>query len=137
MEIILISLCVFFVIFYLFRPTSKSEEENLMDDAIGSKISDYLIKPVNPNQILLSIKKNIDKKRLVSEKTTSEYLKEFQAIGMALHHNMTFEEWVSVYQKLVFWELELSNTDNDGMEEIIASQKAEANHLFSKYIHSL
>ena len=113
---------------------TKSEEENLMDDAIGSKISDYLIKPVNPNQILLSIKKNIDKKRLVSEKTTSEYLKEFQSIGMALHHNMTFEEWISVYKKLVFWELELSKSGNDGMEEIIASQKSEANHLFSKFV---
>ena len=67
---------------------TKSEEEQIMEDAIGSKISDYLIKPVNPNQILLSVKKNLDEKRLVSEKTTSDYRMEFRDIAMRLGDRM-------------------------------------------------
>jgi CheY-like chemotaxis protein len=113
---------------------TKSEEEDLMDDAIGSKISDYLIKPVNPKQILLSIKKNIHTKRLVSKKTASDYLKEFQNIGSALNHQMSFKDWYDVYQKIIYWELELENSNDPGLEEIIGSQKIEANQLFCKYI---
>src|SRR6185312_8295594 len=113
---------------------TKSEEEAIMDDAIGSKISDYLIKPVNPGQILLSIKKNIDKNRLVSEKTMSNYQQEFRNISMMLSDNLSIKEWEDVYKKLVFWELELEKSTDTGMKEILAMQKSEANTLFSKYI---
>src|SRR5215510_12266459 len=89
---------------------TKSEEETIMEDAIGSKISDYLIKPVNPNQILLSIKKNLENKRLISEKTATAYQQEFRNIGMTLSDKLTFEEWKDVYKKLVYWELELEQT---------------------------
>lgn len=113
---------------------TKSEEENLMEDAIGSKIDDYLIKPVNPKQILLTIKKNLDNKRLVNEKTSSAYQQEFRRLGMTLNDNLNFDEWVEVYKKLVFWELELEKLEDQQMHEILTMQKAEANMLFSKYV---
>jgi CheY-like chemotaxis protein len=114
---------------------TKSEEETIMDDAIGSKISDYLIKPVNPGQILLSIKKNIDKNRLISEKTTSKYQQEFRNIGMMLGDNMNSKGWEELYKKLIYWELELEKSGGDAsMKEIYHMQKTEANTLFSKFI---
>jgi len=113
---------------------TKNEEEYLMEDAIGSKISDYLIKPVNPRQILLTIKKIIDNKRLVTEKTTSAYQQEFRTLGMTLNEISTLEEWKDAYRKLVFWELELEKLDDSGMHEILTLQKSEANALFSKFV---
>ena len=113
---------------------TKSEEESIMEDAIGSKISDYLIKPVNPNQILLSLKKNLENKRLISEKTSSVYQQEFRNIGMSLSDNLSYQEWVEVYKKLVYWELELEKSKDGSMSEILVMQKQEANHLFGKFI---
>jgi DNA-binding response OmpR family regulator len=113
---------------------TKSEEEHIMEDAIGSKISDYLIKPVNPNQILLSIKKNLENKRLISEKTTSGYQQEFRNIGMSLSDKLSFNEWCDVYRKLVYWELELENTRDNSMAEVLKMQKSEANLLFARFI---
>jgi DNA-binding response OmpR family regulator len=115
---------------------TKSEEEHLMEDAIGSKISDYLIKPVNPNQILLSLKKILDNKRLVSEKTTSNYQQEFRQIGMALSDRLSWEQWVEVYKKLVFWELELDKSEDESMIGILQMQKSEANKMFGKFIEN-
>lgn len=113
---------------------TKSEEEAIMEDAIGSKISDYLIKPVNPKQILLTIKKNLDNKRLISEKTTSGYQQDFRNIGMTLSDRLNTQEWVDVYRKLVYWELELGNTADSGMADILKMQKSEANAQFGKFI---
>ncbi|HET8854838.1 MAG TPA: response regulator, partial [Salinimicrobium sp.] len=113
---------------------TKSEEEYIMEEAIGSKISDYLIKPVNPNQILLSIKKNLDHSRLISEKTTSSYQQEFRKIAMNMAMINSFEGWAELYQKLVYWEIELENIEDSGMFEILESQKAEANSQFCKFI---
>jgi len=113
---------------------TKSEEEYIMDEAIGSKIADYLIKPVNPNQILLSLKKTLEHSRLISEKTTSDYQQEFRKISMELATVNSFDEWNSLYQKLLHWELELENIDDDGLTEILESQKEEANAQFFKFI---
>lgn len=113
---------------------TKSEEEYIMEEAIGSKIADYLIKPVNPNQILLSLKKNLDHSRLVSEKTTSNYQQEFRKISMDLAMVNTYDEWCELYKKLVHWELELEDIDDTGMLEILESQKSEANSQFFKFI---
>ncbi|MBR9846784.1 MAG: PglZ domain-containing protein [Algicola sp.] len=113
---------------------TKSEEEYIMEEAIGNKIADYLIKPVNPNQILLSLKKNLDHSRLVSEKTTSNYQQEFRKIAMDLSMVNSFEEWSELYQKLVYWELRLEDIEDVGMTEILESQKNEANHQFGKFI---
>ncbi|MBS1634526.1 MAG: PglZ domain-containing protein [Bacteroidetes bacterium] len=113
---------------------TKSEEEYIMEDAIGSKIADYLIKPVNPNQILLSLKKNLDNKRLVSEKTNTEYRKEFAQIGMRLSDNLNWEEWADVYKKIVYWELEMDKAQDKSMIEVLKMQKADANTQFFKFI---
>jgi len=113
---------------------TKSEEEYIMEEAIGSKIADYLIKPVNPHQILLSLKKNLDHSRLVSEKTTSSYQQEFRKIAMDMSMINTYEGWVELYQKLVYWELQLEDIEDSGMFEILESQKTEANTQFCKFI---
>ncbi|GAA3607420.1 PglZ domain-containing protein [Flavivirga amylovorans] len=113
---------------------TKSEEEYIMEEAIGNKIADYLIKPVNPNQILLSLKKNLDNSRLVSEKTTSNYQQEFRKIAMDLSMVNSYEEWVNLYQKLIYWEIQLEDIEDPGMFEILESQKNEANIQFGKFI---
>jgi CheY-like chemotaxis protein len=113
---------------------TKSEEEHIMEEAIGSKIADYLIKPLNPNQILLSVKKILDNKRLVSEKTTQSYQQDFRTLMMEMNERMDYEEWVEIYKKLIFWELEIEGTSNKDMEEIFETQKAEANINFTKFI---
>ena len=113
---------------------TKSEEEYIMEEAIGSKIADYLIKPVNPNQILLSLKKNLDHSRLISQKTTLDYQKEFRKITMEMAMVNSYEDWIELYKKLIFWELELENIDDQSMIEILESQKTEANSQFGKFI---
>jgi CheY-like chemotaxis protein len=113
---------------------TKTEEETIMEDAIGSNISDYLIKPVNPNQILLSLKKTLENKKLVSEKTTHQYQQEFRNIGMEISNKLTFNEWTEVYKKLIFWELKLEKSNDEGMNQVLAMQKNEANEVFTKFI---
>lgn len=113
---------------------TKSEEEHIMEDAIGSKISDYLIKPVNPNQILLSVKKNLDKSRLVSERTSSGYQRQFRQISMQLMEKMDAEEWAELYRKLIYWELELEDSEDKGMLEVFSMQQNEAQSQFVKFI---
>ena len=94
---------------------TKSEEERIMEEAIGSQIVDYLIKPINPNQILLSLKKNLDHSRLVSEKTTLDYQKEFRKIAMDMAMERSYEDWTELYKKLLFWELKLENIEDQNM----------------------
>ncbi|MFD0932165.1 PglZ domain-containing protein [Psychroflexus salinarum] len=113
---------------------TKSEEEYIMEEAIGSKIADYLIKPVNPNQILLSLKKNLDHSRLISEKTTLNYQQEFRKISMEMTNVNSYQEWIDLYLKLIYWELELETVEDSGMFEILESQKIEANIEFCKFI---
>ncbi len=115
---------------------TKSEEEYIMEEAIGSKIADYLIKPVNPNQILLSLKKNLDHSRLISEKTTSNYQQEFRKIAMDMAMVNSYEEWAEMHQRLIYWELELENIEDSSMFEILETQKNEANNQFGKYINN-
>lgn len=113
---------------------TKNEEEDLMEEAIGSQITDYLIKPVKSQQIQLTLKKIVDNKRLIKEKTQSNYQQEFQRLFMRMQDHLDHEEWAELYKKLVFWELELEKSNTVEMAEILASQKAEANKEFSKYI---
>lgn len=113
---------------------TKNEEENIMEEAIGSQIADYLIKPVRPNQILLSIKKLTENKRLVSEKTSTNYRQEFQNISMELNNVNDHVEWAELYKKLIYWELELEKADNPDMKNILDMQKAEANKEFFKFV---
>ncbi len=112
---------------------TKNEEEDIMDQAIGSKIADYLIKPVNPKQILLALKKNIHQREIVQEVTQTGYRQEFSRIGMQLSEDLTPEEWTELYRRLVYWELELSEGDG-AMGDMLRMQKEEANAAFAKFV---
>ena len=112
---------------------TKSEEENIMNQAIGQKIADYLIKPVNPSQILLTLKKHLNKRELQSEVIDTTYRQNFQQISLQINDSYTLDDWKDVYRKLVFWELELSSTNSE-MSEMLRTQKAEANSAFSKFV---
>ena len=112
---------------------TKSEEENIMNQAIGNKIADYLIKPVNPNQILLSIKKNLHSSAIVSAQATNDYQQEFQKISMAISNANTIDDWYEIYNMLVHWELKLSAAETN-MDELLQMQKTEANNTFAKFV---
>jgi len=113
---------------------TKNEEENVMEEALGSQISAYLIKPVNPHQILLTLKQIFENKRLVREKTSSEYQQEFRQIFMEINSGLDYEEWAETYKKIINWELKIDESNSTEMAEILATQKSEANAAFSKYI---
>ena len=112
---------------------TKSEEEDIMNQAIGAKIADYLIKPVNPSQILLTLKKNIHKKEIITETTNTNYQQNIGRIAMQINNAATYEDWVEVYKSLVYWELELEHADNN-MSEMLRMQKEEANNLFARFV---
>ena len=112
---------------------TKSEEEDIMNQAIGQQIADYLIKPVNPNQILLTLKKNIHRREIVTEAVQSGYQQQFQQLSMQIMDCRTWDEWTDIYKRLVRWELELSATDSQ-MTEMLQMQKEEANRGFAKYV---
>lgn len=112
---------------------TKSEEESIMNQAIGNKIADYLIKPVNPNQLLLSIKKNVHKNVIISEAAAVGYQQEFRRIGMQINDSLTTGDWIEVYKKLVYWELELESSQVQ-MAEMLRMQKQEANKSFCKFV---
>ena len=112
---------------------TKSEEENIMDMAIGNKIADYLIKPVNPSQILMTLKKHIHKRDIINTQTTTSYRQEFMQIGSQLNNTVTYEDWYDLYKKLVYWDFKLTETDNE-LRDLLKSQKSEANAFFAKYI---
>ena len=121
------------------RPTTpvimvtKSEEEDLMDKAIGSKIADYLVKPVHPSQMLLLIKKHVHSQQLVTEKTTADYQAEFGRIAISMLNASTFQQWAAIYRKLVNWDIELSTSD-ESIREILQQQKVEANRAFGRFV---
>ncbi len=113
---------------------TKSEEENIMEEAIGKEISDYLIKPVNPNQILLSLKKTLQNEKLIKDSNISEYQQEFRNLSLKMMDISSYDEWIEFYLEIIDWELKLSDIDDDTMIEILNNQKIEANSLFSKFI---
>ncbi len=113
---------------------TKNEAEDVMEEAIGSQITDYLIKPVNPSQILLTLKKIVDERRLVREKTTSDYQQDFRQLLMQINSGLNKEEWVDTYKKIINWELKLDDSNSDQMGEILSVQKREANAEFSKFV---
>ena len=113
---------------------TKNEEEQIMEEAIGAKIADYLIKPLNPSQILLSVKKILDNKRIITERTNLSYQQEFRNITMAFHDDLDHNEWVEIYRKLVYWELEIDKTENKSMAEVLTMQKEEANNRFARFV---
>ncbi len=115
---------------------TKSEEEEIMEEAIGARIADYLIKPLNPNQILLSVKKILDNKRIVSEHTNHGYQQEFMQLSMDLQDVDDFKGWAEIFKKLVYWQIEIDNTEDKSMEEVLNNQRVEANQQFSDFIEN-
>ena len=113
---------------------TKNEAENIMEEALGSQITDYLIKPVNPNQILLSLKRILDNKRLIREKTSSAYQQDFRNILMDINSGLDLEGWRKVYESIVNWEIRIDASQSDEMREILAMQKQEANREFSRFV---
>lgn len=113
---------------------TKSEEEALMEEAIGSEIADYLIKPVKPNQVLLALKKNLDQKRLVTEITTTGYRQEFTEISGMINRAVSIDDWYNIYRKLTYWELELDKSNDPGMHEILNDQVAGAESAFCRFV---
>jgi DNA-binding response OmpR family regulator len=113
---------------------TKSEEESIMEDAIGSNIADYLIKPVKPNQILLSLKRNLENKKLVSEKTTLGYQQDFRNIGLEIGSHLNHHEWTEIYRKLVRWEIDLEKSKDEGIMQVLNMQQDEANAVFGRFI---
>ncbi len=113
---------------------TKSEEEHIMNDAIGGKIADYLIKPLNPNQILLSVKKLLENKQLIDQKTNMNYQQEFMNISMAFGDAQDHHDWTTIYKKLIYWEMQIDATENKSMLEVLETQKTEANSSFSRFI---
>ena len=112
---------------------TKSEEEDIMEQAIGSKIADYLIKPVNPSQILLTLKKNIHKEEIVAEKANNAYQQNFGKLAMQISDARSMDEWQEVYKKIVYWEFELENADSQ-MRQMLKAQKEEANNMFGRFV---
>ena len=113
---------------------TKNEAEDIMEEAIGSQITDYLIKPVNPNQILLTLKKIVDNDRLVREKTTNDYQQQFRQILMQINSGLNESDWVDIYRQIINWELKLDESSTEEMADILAMQKSEANAAFSKFV---
>jgi len=112
---------------------TKSEEESIMESAIGSNIADYLIKPVKPSQILLSLKRNLENRKLAGEKATMSYQQQFREIGMKLTERLDHKEWADIYKRLVRYELDLEKSDDEGILEVLGMQKSEANNAFSRF----
>lgn len=112
---------------------TKSEDEGIMEQAIGKKIVDYLIKPVNPHQILMTIKKILEKNEIISEINTIGYRDEFNRLSAEIDRCRTAEDWAGLYKKLVYWETEFTRSQSP-MQEMLSMQKREANHLFGKFI---
>jgi len=111
---------------------TKSEEESIMEDAIGSNIADYLIKPVKPSQILLSLKRNLENRKLAGEKATMTYQQQFRELGMRISDRLNSNEWIDVYKDLIRYESDLEKSDDKGIVEVLNMQKQEANNSFCK-----
>ncbi|MDR2813068.1 MAG: PglZ domain-containing protein [Prevotellaceae bacterium] len=113
---------------------TKSEEEDIMHKAIGSQIADYLIKPVNPNQVLISIKKVIHHRQIISDQSTADYRLEFGRIEQLLNEAKTVDDWIAIYRKLVGWDINLRQSGDESVREILTCQFSEVNNEFCKFI---
>ena len=115
---------------------TKNETETLMEEAIGKKITDYLIKPVNPNQVLLVCKKILESKRLKGDQVSRDYIQEFNSISMSLMENLSWEDWINIHIKMSNWEIELDEHPELGLKQTVHDQRRECNVEFSKFIES-
>lgn len=114
---------------------TKSEEESIMEDAIGGKISDYLIKPVNPNQILLTVKRILEQSRIQNEKFAQSYLRNFNKIDERIHRDLSWDKWIGIYKKLTRWDIDLE-TSEESLRQVLTDQYKEANKMFGRFVES-
>ncbi|TYP93918.1 PglZ domain-containing protein [Fodinibius salinus] len=112
---------------------TKSEEESIMEEAIGGKISDYLIKPVNPNQIVLTIKRLLEQQRIRNEQFAQSYLREFNKISDRIHDNLSWNEWITIYKQLTRWDVDLESGE-ESLRQVLGDQYREANKMFGEFI---
>ena len=115
---------------------TKSEEEHIMEQAIGSQIEDYILKPVNPNQVLLSLKKILQSESLVEQKTIVDYQQEFRNLSMELSYLRTYQDWAEYYKKILNWEVKFDKVSDNEFADLLQNQKEEANIQFSKFIEN-
>lgn len=113
---------------------TKNEEESLMEEAIGVKISDYLIKPVNPSQVLIACKKFLEGKKITGAAVSKDYIQEFNAISVALMNDLDYKQWIDIYTKLVEWDIELDQHPELGLKQTLVDQTRECNLAFGKYV---
>ena len=113
---------------------TKSEEEMIMNEALGGRIADYLTKPVNPSQIFLSCKKILESKKIEGERISRDYTAEFSKISQALLSPLTWEEWIQLYLRLTDWEVELDDHPGLGLRQTLLDQKRDCNIEFGKFI---
>lgn len=115
---------------------TKSEEESLIEEAIGAKISDYLTKPVNPTQILSALKKVTQRRELEQKVATRDYLEEFRKISFMIAEGPTWKDWMDIHSKLSAWEVELDSLPDEGLKQSLEGQRIECNTEFGKFIEA-
>ena len=113
---------------------TKSEEDGVMQEAIGSQISDYLLKPVHPRQVLTSLTKLISGGKLAAAQTETQYQQTFRELSVQVNDARSWEDWTGVHRALCHWEMALEKTGNEAFSQLLQTQRDEANALFAKFV---
>jgi CheY-like chemotaxis protein len=113
---------------------TKNEEENLMDQAIGEKIDDYLTKPVNPSQVLSAVKKILGKKRIREEHLSKKYAEDFNRVRSTLAGPVSWREWIEIHRLLSEWDLEMEDFKEIGLSETHFTQRRECDLEFGRFV---
>jgi CheY-like chemotaxis protein len=113
---------------------TKSEEENVMEQALGKKIDGYLTKPVNPSQILIVCKRLLDSKQYIAAEVKQRFLRQYSENATALRGRLEKQEWVRLYEKLARWDADLDKIDDEGIRQTHAGQKSDANAAFTDFV---
>jgi DNA-binding response OmpR family regulator len=113
---------------------TKNEAESLMEEAVGSKITDYLLKPINPNQVLVTCRKILDARKITGDVLSRDYAQEFQQISRDLAQGLSIRQWIDLHGKLTSWEMEFEARPELGLQQTLSDQRREANAEFSKYV---
>lgn len=113
---------------------TKSEEEGLMDNAIAGQIADYLIKPVNPNQIVMAIKKIFEADEIRKNKIGEEYAKFSARLNQFLFSSPDWKDWKEIYTEICRWDLIIDEFNDPALSQMHFLEKRNCNTEFSNYI---
>lgn len=113
---------------------TKSEEEHLMDEAIGKKIDDYLTKPVNLSQTLSAVKRILERQKLTEDSLTREFVSEFSRINMLLTGPMDWRDWLQVHIKLSEIDLEMERLRDVGLRQSFRDLKKQSSAEFGRFV---